>query len=75
MKSESLARLADLVIRIMIMFTSIVALYYFATIFNQTMFTILIWIFLLALIVKGITSVIIVAKRRKANEDMERSKR
>ena len=72
MKSESLAKISDLVIRIMIMFSSIVALYYFATIYNQILFTILIWLFLIAIIVKGITSVLIVAKRRKDGKGLER---
>lgn len=65
MKSETLRRLADLAIRVVMMFTSIVALYYFASIYNQTLFTVLIWVFLIVLIIKGITSTIEGMKKRK----------
>ena len=60
--SEKVGHICDFCIRVIIMFTTVIALLYFAEIQNQIVFTILTLIFLISIAVKGITQAMIPAR-------------
>ena len=53
-RQNNLTSIASFVIKVIIMFTTVIALFYFAERYNQLLFTFLIILFLVAIITEGI---------------------
>ena len=65
MTFEETRRVSDFTIKVIMIFTTILALLYFTTIFNQLIINSLLLLFLLALIAKGISDFVLVRRKNK----------
>lgn len=58
MNLKSVGKYADFFMRIVMILTTIIALLYFADVYNQTIFSVIALLTLVALIIKGVASII-----------------
>lgn len=66
MNARETSKVADFFIRIIMLFSVILTLIFFTNLYNQTLFTILALFMLIAIIIQGISEIIIARQVREA---------